>query len=265
MVSTASIVGLGVQALLSFLVPFLLLAYWRKREQISWRTVLIGMFVFILFSQILEKLMHTYLLIQNRTTAAFLMQPFIYATYGALAAGIFEEVGRYLAFRFLLKGKTERREGLALGLGHGGIESILVGGLSAVQGISLAMMINQGTFEATIGNRLPAETLAAIKNSLIGAPPYLFYLGGLERMIALVIQIAMSLLVLLAIRKGDLRYLLYAILAHAAIDFPVGLTQALRLHPIFVEGILILVGFGLAYWIYTTRTWKEEEEEGSAL
>lgn len=259
MVSTASIVGLGVQAVLSFLIPFLLLTYWRKKEKISWRTILIGMMVFILFSQILEKLMHTHLLVQNKATASFLLQPYAYATYGALAAGLFEEVGRYLAFRFFLKGKTERREGLALGLGHGGIESILIGGLSAIQGLSLAMLINEGTFESVVGKQLPPDMVASLKNTIINTPSYLFYLGSLERVIALIIQIAMSLLVLLAIRKGDLRYLLYAILAHAAIDFPVGLSQALQLHPVFVEGILILVGIGLAYWIYTTRKWKEEE------
>ncbi|CCQ97052.1 Uncharacterized membrane protein YhfC [[Clostridium] ultunense Esp] len=258
MVSTASIIGLALQALLSFTVPLFLLIYLIRKEKISIRTVFIGALVFILFSQILEKSMHLYLLVQNQTTANFFKQPFLYALYGGLAAGIFEEVGRYLAFRYALKGKMERKEGLALGLGHGGIEAVLIGGLPAIQAIFLSMMINQGTLESSLNGQVPAEMIASIKTSLTVTPPYLFYLGGMERMIALIIQIAMSLLVLLAVRKRNLRYLLYAIFAHAAIDFPVGLSQAFRIHPVWVEAFLLLVGIGLIYWILSTRKWKDE-------
>lgn len=39
----------------------------------------------------------------NPATAKILENPFIFAIYGGLTAGIFEELGRFVAFFFLLK------------------------------------------------------------------------------------------------------------------------------------------------------------------
>ena len=54
----------------------------------------------------------------------------LYALYGGLAAGLFEETGRLLAFRFILKPHTARITALSYGIGHGGIEAFWVMGLS---------------------------------------------------------------------------------------------------------------------------------------
>src|SRR4051794_20280934 len=45
----------------------------------------------------------------------------------SLTAGLFEETGRWLGYRFLLWEAT-RRTGTMFGLGHGGLESILLAG-----------------------------------------------------------------------------------------------------------------------------------------
>ncbi|TMC55228.1 MAG: YhfC family intramembrane metalloprotease, partial [Chloroflexi bacterium] len=44
-----------------------------------------------------------------------------------LAAGIFEEVARWVAYRYFLKTTRTWREALMFGTGHGGMEAILLG------------------------------------------------------------------------------------------------------------------------------------------
>lgn len=39
----------------------------------------------------------------NPAIAPFLENPYVFAIYGGLTAGIFEELGRFVAFFFLLK------------------------------------------------------------------------------------------------------------------------------------------------------------------
>lgn len=54
----------------------------------------------------------------------------------------------------------------------------------------------------------------------------LFASGGLERVFALALHLALSILVLYAIRQQKFIYVIYAILIHAAINFFPALYQA---------------------------------------
>jgi uncharacterized membrane protein YhfC len=51
----------------------------------------------------------------------------LYAVLGALLAGLFEETGRFIAFKFLLKKRTDRKTAISYGIGHGGFEAIFGG------------------------------------------------------------------------------------------------------------------------------------------
>jgi uncharacterized membrane protein YhfC len=52
--------------------------------------------VFILFAQVLEAGVHTLMIDKTTMRLKFTDNPYIFAVYGALMAGVFEEVGRYL-------------------------------------------------------------------------------------------------------------------------------------------------------------------------
>ena len=81
----------------------------------------------------------------NPAIAPILENPFVFALYGGLTAGIFEELGRLLPSSSYKK-YQEYKDGFAYGIGHGGIESILVGGFSAFQALIFANSINNGSF-----------------------------------------------------------------------------------------------------------------------
>lgn len=225
MVSNATIISIIISGILSILFPIIILVYLNKRYKISFKAVGVGALIFFVFVMILEKLMHQYFLMSNTAIAKALKNPWLFATYGAFAAGIFEEVGRFVGYKFFLKGQTERKDGLAYGIGHGGIEAVLLGGIVAIQNLSFSMLLNKGTLESSLGTSVPKATVLQIKNALISTPYYSFLLGGFERVFAFCIQILLSLVVLYGIKKKKYRFLLYAILIHAAIDFPACLFQ----------------------------------------
>lgn len=240
MVSNMSITAMVISIVIAIVFPLALCIYFRIRYKISFVALGIGAAIFIVFSQVLERLLHSYMLFGNSATADMLKNPIIFGIYGGLAAGIFEEVGRFVGFKFLLKKSREWKDGIAYGIGHGGIEAILIGVLGNLNNIIYSKMINTGTFENTLGHALPASTINQIKSSLINTSPILFAVSGIERVLAVTLQLGLSLLVLYAIKKRKYIFLLLAIFIHALVDFLAVFLQQKGANIGLIEGIVLI-------------------------
>lgn len=239
MVSQLSMVFMGLSALLSVAVPVVCFIYFYKKTKLSWKTVIVGLLVFILFSQVLGGVVNTYVLKGNSSTAAILNNRYLYALYGGLSAGFFEEMGRLVGFYYLLKKYREWKDGIGYAIGHGGIEAILIGVFAGIQNLLMSNMINSGGFERllTTNNN---STLLAIKEQLVNTSSYMYLMIGVERISAFIIQIALSLLVLYGVKNNKkFLFVLYAIIIHASVDFVVVFSQSLGLHVLIIEGMLI--------------------------
>ncbi|MCZ8522034.1 MULTISPECIES: YhfC family intramembrane metalloprotease [Paenibacillus] len=258
MVNQSSITAMIVQVILGIVIIVSLLVYYRRTLHISYRAVGVGILIFIVFSQILEQALHVYMFSGNQTTGAWLTNPWMTAVYGGLAAAIFENAGRWLGFSYLLKNRQERKDGIAVGIGHGGIEILLISVLLGIGGIALASMINTGTFEQLLRAEATPEQLAlfqGFKDRMIHATPGEYWLGAFERIPAMGIQIALSVTVLYGIRARRAVYLLYAVGAHAFIDFFAGLYQGKVLPLWAVEGIVWTAGIGAVIVIVKSKGW----------
>lgn len=258
MVSQGSITAMIVQVILGIVISLSLLIYYRRTLKISYRAVGVGILIFIVFSQLLEQLLHGYMFSGNQTTAAWLKNPWITAVYGGLAAGIFENVGRWLGFSLLLKKRQERKDGIAVGIGHGGIEILIISVGMGILGIVLAAMINAGTFEQAFGAAAPSEQIAlfqGLKDRMNQTPQHEYWLGAFERIPAIFIQIALSLTVLYGIRTRKAVYLLYAVFIHALIDFFAGLYQAKMLPLWAIECIVWVWGLVAVIVIVKSKKW----------
>jgi len=221
---------------------------------LSFWNIVVGAVVFFLFSQVLEQLLHAYVLHYNPVTVAWLkIHPVGYALYGCLAAGVFEEGGRYLAMRFVLRNTGNPGTAVAYGLGHGGIEAILLGGsITLVEGLVYAVMLKLG-LDAQLSASLGPETVEQVRAELQALSFTVLAEGAPERMIAMLLQIGLSFLVWRAVETRRLAWLGLAVLVHAGINFPVGLNQAGLLSYSAVMGPLLLLGLALAlsflYWL----------------
>ena len=103
-----------------------------KKYNVKVRTILIGTGVFVLFALVLETILHQVVL-KGAIGPTITGNVWYYALYGGLAAGIFEETGRFLAMKFLLKDEPQgARTAVAYVIGHGGIEMLIIFGVSMV-------------------------------------------------------------------------------------------------------------------------------------
>jgi uncharacterized membrane protein YhfC len=235
---------MSVAAALSVLVPIGLIIFMGVKKRMNWKAMLSGAVLFIIFVMILERIMHWFVLGADPTKAAIYRSPLLYSLYGAFAAGIFEETARLLGFKFFIRaGENESRDtGISYGLGHGGIEALLIGGLSAIGSIVVAVMLNTGAlngYTAAMNSQQLGSFNATIA-TLTQTQPYIFLLSGIERVVALVLQISLSLFVLKAVTERKWLYYLLAILLHAGVDF-----VAVMFQRGYIQSMLLLEGIVL--------------------
>ena len=114
--------------------------------------------------------------------------------------GIFEETGRYLCLKYILKKNKNKNKSIGYGIGHGGIESFLVGTSLLAYLISKDSLIKQGVIK---------EDITFIN---------LFY-GVFERINCVFIHISLSVIVFKAIKENNINYYILAIILHDFVDF----------------------------------------------
>ena len=227
MIPPSTLVWLVCGALFCFALPIGLLIWWRRTRRAKLTPFFVGALTFFVFALVLEPLSHQFFLLSdNAVSRALNANPYLYGLYGALAAGIFEETGRYFAFRVLLPKRKfpERDTAVTYGIGHGGIEAMLLVGVTLLADAGLALYLGSGAPAAAIPGL--GEALPELESALRALTPGTILVSMLERGAAVLFHIALSCFVFLAARDRTKRkWLLLAILVHAVADFPAALYQ----------------------------------------
>ncbi len=207
---------LALNFLLMILMPILLGRWIAVRRRVGWGLFGIGAVAFIL-SQV-GHLPFNWLILQQLGWFSPENLP-LYALFLGLSAGTFEGVARYLTFRFWAKDARSWGQGLMVGAGHGGIEAIVLGALGLINFVVLLGLKN-GQFQGIMA-AIPADQLPLLEQQIegmFGIPMWLALFGALERVFALLLHLAASLLVMQVFVRGQRRWLLAAIGWHALID-----------------------------------------------
>lgn len=135
--------------------------------------------------------------------------PVLLALVAGLFPGLFEETGRLVAFNTVLKKRKNRETSISYGIGHGGFEVILILGITYIQYIAYAVMINTGTFGTLVEQvavqapeqadtaKALADTIAAFSFSDIG-------IAFVERVFAVLFHIGASILVFYACKDKNI-------------------------------------------------------------
>lgn len=243
-VSSSAIAGMIFSMIVTIIGPILLLIIWRVKKKCNLMPALAGALTFIIAALVLESIPKYFLFAAESPVSSYVKgHAFVFAVTGALLAGIFEECGRFVTFRYILKKHEKKETAITYGIGHGGIECILLIGIGMISNITLAFMINGGTTDAIIA-ALPSDQadvyLSAI--STLTASTFGTFLWGVwERIFAMILHIALSVLVF-SVSKDKSRFYFFpvAILLHALLDFPAALYQY-GVIPLAVTEILIAV------------------------
>lgn len=267
-VSTASIIAMIFTLLICIVIPvaacIIAVLKWKGKVKIS--SFFIGAATFILFSMILERILHAVVL---GTTGTLLTgKIWLYAIYGGLAAGLFEETGRFLAMKFCMKNTLNRENAILYGIGHGGIEAILLVGLTYVNNLIYSLLINSGSLTSLL-SAYDADTQQTVLQQLtvLGTTPsYLFYIAGMERINAMLLHVVLSYLVYLAVRNRKTGLYVLSIFLHAILDAGIILLST-KLPLILCESILLAAVLLMAFAIckYEKKLMKVDSNRTNSL
>lgn len=244
----------AVVALLEIIVP-LVLGYWIvKRFGVSWRVFALGVLFFIVV-----QVVHAPLVLVTQTPLYLAVLPFgttaalaVLAVYLGLMAGLFEEIGRYLVYRYLFPRQNislTRENGLLFGTGWGGVESMIVALIVLSGMVSYILLTGDGGAVP-----LPDDPVVQAQVEALRTLTPIDILPGLaERMMTITLHIAWSLMVLAAVIYGKKALLALAILWHAAVD--AAAVYLAQIHGILVTEVVVFVFavLGLAYIFWEWR------------
>lgn len=238
------------------LFAILIAAVWyaRKQYKINFAVFGLGAVAFFASSQVLEKIVHLLVLHPQKDGTVPLMSenPLLYVIYGISMAALFEETARLIFFKWLEKKRTlEDSDALAYGLGHGGLELIYIGIASLLNLFILFSAVESQN--PNIMQLLPESTLATINN----LAAWQIYLLGLERILALLLQVGLTFWVYQAVRQKKWIYLVAAYGLHALFDLAPSLSQVGWLsNPLLVE-VILLVELLAFVWLTKSTFWKK--------
>lgn len=259
-VSSLSMAFMAVSCLVAFAIPVVLLIFFRKKKGADISPFFVGCGVMLLFALILESGAHQ-LIFSSAIGGRITGSVWLYAAYGGFMAGLFEETGRFFAFKTVLRGKRENdSNALMYGAGHGGFEAAVLLGFSMINNLVLSAAINNGSVSAMAAALSgPAlEQLQAGISGLVTTPSYMFLLGSLERIFAVILQISLSVLVWFA-AKNKARWYLYplAVLIHFVVDALAVILSGLGVPALAMEAVIGLMTALTA--LFVKRTWNKNK------
>jgi uncharacterized membrane protein YhfC len=258
-----------VTILLMIGVPIALTIFVVRRFKVSWWVILTGVVTYLVSQCVHYPVLQLVSKLFNNGTLpvpATQWVPLFNAVILGFLAALFEETARYFGF-LVVKKKTKRIEsGIALGIGHGGIESIgfavwpffpLFGG--ALINFLYILFYNAGAQIAKGVSMDQVQYTASQIAQFWTNPWHLGFLPGIERVIAISTQIFLSVLVWKAIKNRSFGWFALAFFYHMLIDgISVFLTYS-GWGSWGIEGIMSIFMLANIYLIY--YFWKEESDK----
>lgn len=247
-ISVSIIITFAAELLFSLALPILALVIWKKKEGTELRPAWIGAAAYFVFGMVLEQLIN----------AAVLGHPWLYAVYGGLSAGILEETARFLVYRTMLKDSVGRENAVTFGIGFGGLECIMVLGLTVLSTLMMSISFNSmgaEAFAAQYANseyQIVLETIAEIN----AISPLAGVMNCVERTAVFALQIELSVLMFGVVRSQKFWLYPVSILLHAVVGFLAALYQTNVLTSVYLLEVLLVV-YAVAVFFLARKVYGE--------
>lgn len=265
-IKNSVILWLGISAALLAVLPILPAAVWKVRcgRRASWKYLLAGALGFFVSVRVLELAVHMVCIVLDNPVSRFINgHTAAYVLYGITMAGVFEECGRYVILRFLMKRDRTRENAVFYGIGHGGIEVWLITLMAVISYLAAALMLRSGGVEqvlAAMGATAETrESFLAVFAAVAGYGGANAFWTVLERVLCMVVHTALTVVVFHSVESGKTRYLLYAALAHMGVDVMAALTQRGVVGVLASTLWLAVWAAGLAAW--AVRLYRVQREQ----
>lgn len=256
MIQTSVIIWTAISAFICFALPIAGFIIMQVKKQKITRPFLVGALAFFISQIVIRIPILTMVLPYMMWFIKLSMNSWLYGLFLGLTAGLFEEGARLIFIKLLCKRNRRYVDGIAFGLGHGGIEAIILVGVNLISMLVYFIAINSGTFDSLMA-RLDPAYVTAIYDQCIGLTAFDAALTGIERIMAVGAHIGMTVIILTGIKKNrSFLYLIIAILVHTALDAPILiLPKVFGVGTLGVEIYIALFTAGLI--IYTIKAKKK--------
>lgn len=211
-----------------FVVPFGLLSMIAKKNKRCLLTFGIGALTFFISQVLLRLPLLRWWQSQASTQVWAVTSTFAYVLLLCFSAGLFEETGRLISFKLLKKTNT-LYEAIAFGLGHGGIEAILLVGIPAL-----------------------TQTLS-LENALF---------AGSERIAAILVHVTLSIVVFIGVKKGHaFLYWALAFTLHGVFNLIPTMVNLMSGSVFLNECMLFVLAIGMFVGVYFLMIKEHIENE----
>ena len=227
-IGKSAVPSLTITVILMIAIPVCFFICWRRkhREQtkISW--LIAGAAGFVISARMLEVGVHYFCIVADNPVSRFINgNTAAFVLYGITMAGIFEECGRLIILKYILKKNRTRENAVIYGIGHGGIEILTVFLPAMILYLAIAVMFSQGDTETALKTlNITEETAAAALPSVQAAAAFdyaMMAMNVMERLLAMLIHIGLTVIVYYGVVNAKKLCLPAAILLHMLADtFP---------------------------------------------
>ena len=226
-IGNSAVPSLIITVVFMLVIPVTFFVYWRRKFklQTNLRYLIAGAVGFMVSARILELGVHYLCIIADNPVSRFINgHTLAYALYGITMAGVFEECGRYIVLRFIMKKNRTVENAVLYGIGHGGIEILGVILPAMISYLVIAVLLSGSIENAFSVLNITEETVSAALPSLLAAATYNYttmFMSVIERIFAMFVHIGLSVVVYIGVVKAKKSYLFAAILLHMLADtFP---------------------------------------------
>ncbi len=227
-IGKSSITSLIITVILMIAIPVCFFICWRRKHKeqtkVSW--LIAGAVGFLVSARVLELGVHYFCIVADNPISRFITgNTAAFVLYGIAMAGVFEECGRYVILKYVMKKNRSRENAVLYGIGHGGIEILAVLLPTMITYLAVAVLFSQGDTENALrALNITEETAAAALSSVRAAAIFdytMMAMNVIERVLAMFLHIGLTVIVYYGIVSGKKTCLPLAILLHMLMDtFP---------------------------------------------
>ncbi|GEM_PF-251336 len=265
MVSNLTIVMIILNLFICFILPIVVFIFLQIKYKKTFLPFLLGALAFFISQIVLRIPIITNYLPHFVWYNVFQIKyPYLYWIFLGLTAGIFEEVSRLFFIKLFMRRNHRYVDSITFGLGHGAIEAMLITGLVNINILIFSIMINNGTFDSNLF-KLDSVTLSNVYYQCTNLTALNAIMSGIERIIAMGIHIGLTVVIFEGVlKKKSFKYLIFAILIHAAIDSSIGfMSQMFGFSAIAMEAVFGLISLVLMLYVIKAKNrlnWHRENE-----
>ena len=227
-IGSSAILSLIVTVILMVAIPVAFFIYWRKKhkQQTKISYLIAGAVGFVISARVLELGVHLVCVVADNPVSRFINGNTVaFVLYGIIMAGVFEECGRYIVLKYIMKKNRTPENAVMYGIGHGGIEILAVILPTMITYLAVAVLFSSGNVENALSTlNITEQTAAAALPSVQAAAAFDYAMAAMnviERLFAILLHIGLSVIVYYCVCNANRACLPAAIILHMLMDtFP---------------------------------------------